>query len=275
MSTISNGSGEPPRRGQRRRRPPGRPRPRLAAQRRVVVGPGARPHRCRLPRRHLRPPGFRRERQAGRGLGLRLRHAHRRPRRRAHRARPERRHPRRVLDGRRRGGPLPRHPRGRPGAQRGLRGRHPAVPGARRRPPRRRARRRDGARASRTGSWPTRGASSTASPATSSARTTSSGSARRSSRRRSASPCRPTCTPPASASARGPPTSPPTWRRSPCRPWSSTATPTPSCRSRSPGQRTHEQVAGSELHVVEGGPHGINTSHTEEFNRELLAFLQR
>ena len=28
------------------------------------------------------------------------------------------------------------------------------------------------------------------------------------------------------------------------------------------GQRTHEQVAGSELHVVEGGPHGINTSHT-------------
>jgi non-heme chloroperoxidase len=41
------------------------------------------------------------------------------------------------------------------------------------------------------------------------------------------------------------------------------------------GQRTHQQVAGSELHVVEGGPHGINTSHTEEFNRELLAFLQR
>ncbi|HYN67476.1 MAG TPA: alpha/beta hydrolase [Ornithinibacter sp.] len=41
------------------------------------------------------------------------------------------------------------------------------------------------------------------------------------------------------------------------------------------GQRTHEQVAGSELHVVEGGPHGINTSHAQEFNRALLAFLQR
>jgi pimeloyl-ACP methyl ester carboxylesterase len=41
------------------------------------------------------------------------------------------------------------------------------------------------------------------------------------------------------------------------------------------GQRTQEQVAGSELHVVEGGPHGINTSHAEEFNRELMAFLQR
>ena len=41
------------------------------------------------------------------------------------------------------------------------------------------------------------------------------------------------------------------------------------------GQRTHEQVAGSELHVVSGGPHGINTSHAEEFNRVLLAFLER
>ena len=41
------------------------------------------------------------------------------------------------------------------------------------------------------------------------------------------------------------------------------------------GQRTHEQVAGSELHVVAGGPHGINVSHADEFNRELLAFLAR
>ena len=41
------------------------------------------------------------------------------------------------------------------------------------------------------------------------------------------------------------------------------------------GQLTQSAVAGSELYVVEGGPHGINTSHTEEFNRELLAFLER
>ena len=41
------------------------------------------------------------------------------------------------------------------------------------------------------------------------------------------------------------------------------------------GQRTHEQVAGSELHVVSGGPHGINVSHAEEFNRVLLEFLGR
>ena len=41
------------------------------------------------------------------------------------------------------------------------------------------------------------------------------------------------------------------------------------------GQRTHEQVSGSELHVVSGGPHGINVSHADEFNRVLLAFLER
>ena len=41
------------------------------------------------------------------------------------------------------------------------------------------------------------------------------------------------------------------------------------------GQRTHEQVAGSELHVVADGPHGINVSHADEFNRVLLAFLAR
>ena len=41
------------------------------------------------------------------------------------------------------------------------------------------------------------------------------------------------------------------------------------------GKRTHEAVADSELHVVEGGPHGINVSHADEFNRVLLAFLER
>ena len=41
------------------------------------------------------------------------------------------------------------------------------------------------------------------------------------------------------------------------------------------GSRTHEAVAGSELHVVQGGPHGINVSHRDEFNRVLLDFLGR
>ncbi|MEO6790337.1 MAG: alpha/beta hydrolase [Ornithinibacter sp.] len=41
------------------------------------------------------------------------------------------------------------------------------------------------------------------------------------------------------------------------------------------GRRTHERVAGSELHVIEGGPHGINVSHAGEFNRVLLDFLAR
>ena len=39
------------------------------------------------------------------------------------------------------------------------------------------------------------------------------------------------------------------------------------------GRRTAEAIEGSELVVVEGGPHGFNASHAEEFNRALLAFL--
>ncbi len=39
------------------------------------------------------------------------------------------------------------------------------------------------------------------------------------------------------------------------------------------GQRTHEAIAGSRLHVVAGGPHGITVSHTDEFNRVVLEFL--
>ncbi len=41
------------------------------------------------------------------------------------------------------------------------------------------------------------------------------------------------------------------------------------------GQRTHEAIDGSELHVIEGGPHGINVSDAGEFNRALLEFLER
>ena len=41
------------------------------------------------------------------------------------------------------------------------------------------------------------------------------------------------------------------------------------------GKRTHEAIEDSELVVVEGGPHGLNVSHAEEFNRALLAFLEK
>lgn len=41
------------------------------------------------------------------------------------------------------------------------------------------------------------------------------------------------------------------------------------------GQRTHEAVAGSELKVIQGAPHGLNVSHAQEFNEALLGFLQR
>ncbi len=41
------------------------------------------------------------------------------------------------------------------------------------------------------------------------------------------------------------------------------------------GRRTAAAIAGSELVLIEGGPHGINVSHAEEFNAALLAFLTR
>lgn len=39
------------------------------------------------------------------------------------------------------------------------------------------------------------------------------------------------------------------------------------------GKRTHELVKGSRLLVIEGGPHGLNWTHAEQVNRELLDFL--
>jgi non-heme chloroperoxidase len=41
------------------------------------------------------------------------------------------------------------------------------------------------------------------------------------------------------------------------------------------GKRTHEAIEGSELVVIEGGPHGINGSHPREFNQALLKFLEK
>ena len=39
------------------------------------------------------------------------------------------------------------------------------------------------------------------------------------------------------------------------------------------GKRTHELIAGSQLVVVKGGPHGITWTHSDEVNRALLSFL--
>ncbi|WP_199906859.1 alpha/beta fold hydrolase [Aeromicrobium chenweiae] len=41
------------------------------------------------------------------------------------------------------------------------------------------------------------------------------------------------------------------------------------------GRRSAESIPGSELVVIEGGPHGINVSHAEQFNAALLTFLAR
>lgn len=41
------------------------------------------------------------------------------------------------------------------------------------------------------------------------------------------------------------------------------------------GKRTHEAIAGSELVLLRDAPHGCNVSHAGEFNRALLAFLDK
>ena len=39
------------------------------------------------------------------------------------------------------------------------------------------------------------------------------------------------------------------------------------------GARTHKAIAGSQLCLVKGAPHGFNLSHAAEFNKRLLDFL--
>ena len=39
------------------------------------------------------------------------------------------------------------------------------------------------------------------------------------------------------------------------------------------GKRIHELIKQSRLVVIEGGPHGLNWTHAEQVNRELLDFL--
>lgn len=41
------------------------------------------------------------------------------------------------------------------------------------------------------------------------------------------------------------------------------------------GKRTPEFVKGSRMVMIEGAPHGLNWTHAEEVNRELLAFLKQ
>jgi pimeloyl-ACP methyl ester carboxylesterase len=41
----------------------------------------------------------------------------------------------------------------------------------------------------------------------------------------------------------------------------------------STGKRTPEFVKRSRLVVIDGAPHGMNWTHAEEINRELLTFL--
>ncbi len=40
------------------------------------------------------------------------------------------------------------------------------------------------------------------------------------------------------------------------------------------GKRSHEMIANSRLELIEGGPHGLNSTHAEQFNTVLLDFLK-
>lgn len=39
------------------------------------------------------------------------------------------------------------------------------------------------------------------------------------------------------------------------------------------GARSHQAIAGSQLALIKGGPHGLNVSHADAFNQALLGFL--
>ena len=39
------------------------------------------------------------------------------------------------------------------------------------------------------------------------------------------------------------------------------------------GKRSHEAIDGALLALIEGAPHGLNTTHPEQFNAALLEFL--
>jgi pimeloyl-ACP methyl ester carboxylesterase len=39
------------------------------------------------------------------------------------------------------------------------------------------------------------------------------------------------------------------------------------------GKRTHEVIKGSKMVVIEGGPHGLNLTHSDQVNSELVDFL--
>src|SRR5713101_3357014 len=41
------------------------------------------------------------------------------------------------------------------------------------------------------------------------------------------------------------------------------------------GKRSHEAIKGSQLALIKGGPHGLNASQSEAFNKALLEFVGR
>lgn len=40
------------------------------------------------------------------------------------------------------------------------------------------------------------------------------------------------------------------------------------------GKRSHEAIAGSQLVLVEGAPHGLNVTHADQLNKALIDFMK-
>ena len=207
---------------------------------------------------------------------LRLRHLRRRPARAGDEARPARLRPGRLLDGRRRGGPLPRQVRHRARPRSGLH-----------RPPSRRTclrpttTRRGWTAASSRGSrrrWPRTGRRS--SPASSRTSTTwtsraARASATKRSRRAGTSPWRPRPQRASTCVDTGGRTSAPTWRAiddsDPGHPWG--CRPDRAAAGIGPSHPAGSS-SGSRMVTVEGGPHGLLWTHPEAVNPALLDFLK-
>lgn len=41
------------------------------------------------------------------------------------------------------------------------------------------------------------------------------------------------------------------------------------------GARTHHAIPGSELHVIQGAPHGVTISHPADWNAAVIGFLSK
>jgi non-heme chloroperoxidase len=58
-----------------------------------------------------------------------------------------------------------------------------------------------------------------------------------------------------------------------CRPWSSTAPATPTCRSKAPASKVAEALPHARLIEYDGSPHGVFETDKERLARDVVGFL--